>query len=72
MKRKRSIPFPLVISLTVAKLTDWRNSALAGVATAWKKRERDGRDDEIAWLKSKVGYSCASQDCFCQPDLRSC
>jgi hypothetical protein len=43
------------IGITVAKLTDWRNRALAGAATALKKRERDDRDDEIARLKSKVG-----------------
>ena len=29
--------------------------ALEGVASALKERERDGRDDEIARLKSKVG-----------------
>lgn len=43
------------IGITVAKLTDWHNRALAGVATVLKKRERDSRDDEIARLKSKVG-----------------
>src|ERR1035437_1708684 len=44
-----------LVGITVAKLTDWRNRALAGAATALKKRERDDRDDEIARLKSKVG-----------------
>jgi hypothetical protein len=43
------------IEITVAKLTDWRNRALAGAAKTFKKRERDDRDDEIAQLKSKVG-----------------
>jgi len=43
------------IGITIAKLTNWRNRALAGAATALKKRERDDRDDEIARLKSKVG-----------------
>jgi hypothetical protein len=39
----------------VAKLTEWRDRALAGAASALKERERDERDDEIARLKSKVG-----------------
>ena len=39
----------------VAKLTEWRDRALAGAATALKERERDDRDDEIGRLKSKVG-----------------
>ena len=42
-------------NLTVAKLTEWRDRALAGAASALKERERDDRDDEIARLKSKVG-----------------
>jgi len=42
-------------NVTVAKLTDWRERALAGAETALKERERDDRDDEIARLKSKVG-----------------
>ena len=42
-------------NVTVAKLTEWRDRALAGAATALKERERDDRDDEIARLKSKVG-----------------
>ena len=36
-------------------LSEWRERALAGAATALKERERDDRDDEIARLKSKVG-----------------
>jgi len=42
-------------NITVARLTEWRERALSGVATALKERERDGRDDEIVRLKSKVG-----------------
>ena len=42
-------------SVSVARLTEWRDRALAGAATALKERERDDRDDEIARLKSKVG-----------------
>jgi len=37
------------------KLTEWRERALEGAASALKERERDDRDDEIARLKSKVG-----------------
>ena len=47
----RGEPLDLVArqtNVSVAKLT-------AGAATALKERERDGRDDEIARLKSKVG-----------------
>ena len=54
----RGEPLDLVArqtNVTVAKLTDWRDSALSGAATALKERERDDRDDEIARLKSKVG-----------------
>ena len=40
---------------SVAKLTEWRDRALAGAASALKERERDDREDEIARLKSKVG-----------------
>src|SRR5271169_5353132 len=39
-------------NVSVAKLTEWRERALAGAASALKERERD---DEIARLKSKVG-----------------
>ena len=42
-------------NVSVARLADWRDRALAGAATALKERERDDRDDEIARLKSKVG-----------------
>jgi hypothetical protein len=40
-------------NVSIARLTEWRERALAGAATALK--ERDDRDDEIARLKSKVG-----------------
>ena len=36
-------------------LTEWRERARAGAASALKERERDDREDEIARLKSKVG-----------------
>jgi hypothetical protein len=54
----RGEPLELVAresSVTVAKLIEWRERALAGAASALKERERDDRDDEIARLKSKVG-----------------
>jgi Transposase len=42
-------------NVSIGKLTEWRERALAGAASALKERERDERDDEIARLKSKVG-----------------
>ena len=42
-------------NVSVAKLTEWRDRALVGAASALKERERDDREDEIARLKSKVG-----------------
>ncbi len=43
------------LNVTVARLTEWRDRALAGAMTALKQRERDSRDDEIARLTAKVG-----------------
>jgi hypothetical protein len=40
---------------SIARLTEWRERALAGAATALKERGRDDRDDKIVRLKSKVG-----------------
>jgi transposase-like protein len=54
----RGEPLDLVarqMNVSVARLTEGRDRALAGAATALKERERDDRDDEIARLKSKVG-----------------
>ena len=54
----RGEPLDLVAreaNVSVAKLTEWRDRALAGAASALKERERDDREDEIARLKSKVG-----------------
>ena len=47
--------WPGETNVSIARLTEWRDRALAGAATALKERERDDRDDEIARLKSKVG-----------------
>jgi len=54
----RGEPLELVAretNVSIAKLSEWRERALGGAATALKERERDDRDDEIARLKSKVG-----------------
>ncbi len=54
----RGEPLELVAretNVSIAKLSEWRERALAGAAGALKERERDERDDEIARLKSKVG-----------------
>ena len=42
-------------NFSIARLTEWRDRALAGAATALKERESDDRDDEFARLKAKVG-----------------
>src|SRR5436305_12463380 len=46
-----------------AIVTEWRERALSGAATALKERERDDRDDEIARLKSKVARSPWTTSC---------
>jgi hypothetical protein len=54
----RGEPLELVAretNVSIARLSEWRERALAGAATALKERERDDRDDEIARLKFKVG-----------------
>ncbi|SMH62903.1 Transposase [Azospirillum lipoferum] len=43
------------LNVTVARLSEWRERALAAAASAMKERERDERDEEIARLKVKVG-----------------
>ena len=54
----RGEPLELVVretNVSIARLNEWRDRALAVAATALKERERDDRDDEIARLKAKVG-----------------
>ena len=54
----RGEPLELVVretNISIARLSEWRDRALTGAATALKERERDDRDDEIARLKAKVG-----------------
>ena len=43
------------LNITVARLSEWRDRAMAGALSALKEREQDDRDDEIARLKAKVG-----------------
>ena len=55
----RGEPLELVAretNVSIARLTEWRERALVGAATALKERERDDRDDEIARLKSKQAF----------------
>jgi hypothetical protein len=50
----RGEPLELVVretNVSIARLSEWRDRALTGAATALKERERDDRDDEIARLK---------------------
>ena len=54
----RGEPLELVAretNVSIDRLSEWRDRALTGAATALKERERDDRDDEIARLKAKVG-----------------
>ena len=65
----RGEPLELVAretNVSIARLTEWRDRALAGAATALKERERDDRDDEIARLKSKVGEITMDNELFCR------
>ena len=51
----RGEPLKLVVretKVSIARLSEWRERALAGAATALKERERD-RDAEIARLQPK-------------------
>ena len=62
----RGEPLELVAretNVSIARLTEWRERALAGAATALK--ERDDRDDEIARLKSKVGEITMDNELLC-------
>ena len=42
------------VNVSVAKLTEWRERALAGAASGLKERERDDREDEIARRGSRA------------------
>src|SRR6516164_9765483 len=64
----RGEPLELVAretNVSIARLTEWRERALAGAATALKERERDDRDDEIArlnprWARSPWITNCST------------
>lgn len=43
------------LGVTAATLTGWRDQLLAGGQAAVRSRPADGRDDELAQLKAKVG-----------------
>src|SRR4028119_255117 len=43
------------LDLTAARLSDWRDRALAAAEAAMKERERDGRDEELLRLRAKLG-----------------
>src|SRR5918912_3228011 len=43
------------LNVTAARLSEWRDRALAGAEAAMKERERDGRDEELLHLKAKLG-----------------
>ena len=43
------------LGVTAATLAGWRDDFLAGGQAALKTRPADGRDDEIARLRAKVG-----------------
>ena len=43
------------LDVTAARLSGWRDRALAGAEAAVKARERDARDDEVLRLKAKLG-----------------
>src|SRR6516162_8391037 len=60
----RGEPLELVAretNVSVARLTEWREPALAGAATALKERERDDRDDENPrWARSPWITNCST------------
>jgi hypothetical protein len=43
------------LNVTAARLSEWRDRALAGAEAAMKERERDARDEEVLQLKAKLG-----------------
>ncbi len=50
------------LKVTAARLSEWRDKALAGAFSAMKERERDERDEELARLKAKVGEITMSNE----------
>ena len=43
------------LNVTAARLSTWRDRALAGAEAAMKERERDGHEEELLRLKAKLG-----------------
>src|SRR5215217_2220313 len=43
------------LNLTAARLSEWRDRALAAAEAAMKERGRDGRDEELLRLRAKLG-----------------
>ena len=43
------------LNVTVARLSEWRDRALAAAETAMKERERDGRDEELLRFRANLG-----------------
>ena len=75
----RSEPLELVAretNVSIARLTEWRDRALAGAVTALKERERDDRDDN-RWLmfalppEEDIDQTIADVR-FVQPKANSC
>jgi hypothetical protein len=54
-KGRRSELVARETNVSIARLTEWRERALGGAATALKECEHDDCDDETVRLKSKVG-----------------
>ena len=54
--------FSRELNVTAARLSEWRDKALAGAFSAMKERERDERDEELARLKAKVGEITMSNE----------
>ena len=50
------------LNVTAARLSEWRDKALAGAFSAMKERERDERDEELAHLKAKLGEITMSNE----------
>ena len=54
----RGDPLELVareLNVTAARISEWRDRALLAAQAALRARNSDDRDDEITWLKGKVG-----------------
>jgi transposase len=43
------------LDLTAARLSEWRDRAVAAAEAAMKERGHDGRDEELLRLKAKLG-----------------